>query len=149
MSGVRIPYNALVLVGDGTKALFLRNKGDGQHPNLVLERLIEQESLPTREQGTDRPGRSNAGGSAPLSAFAETDWHRLDEERFAREIAQALYAAAHANRFDKLVVVAPPRTLGELRKEFHKEVSDRIVAEVDKTLTNRDLGDIERILAKA
>ena len=37
-------------------------------------------------------------------------------------------------------------TLGDLRKAFHKEVTSRIVAEVDKTLTGHPPGKIEKVL---
>jgi protein required for attachment to host cells len=77
----------------------------------------------------------------------ETDWHQLAEDRFARDIAEALYRKAHQGRYDRLVVVAPPKVLGELRKSFHKEVAERVIAEVDKTLTGHDVADIERVLA--
>lgn len=146
MAGIRIDYDALVLVGDGEKALFFRNKGDAAHVNLVVERVLEQNNPATREQGVDQPGRSVAAGS-PRSAVEQTDWHQLAEDRFAKDIAEALYRRAHANQFDKLIVVAPPRTLGELRKAFHKEVSDRITGEVPKELTSHPVHEIEKVLA--
>jgi hypothetical protein len=41
------------------KELFiLRNRGNGVHVKLVVERILEHDNPPTREQGTDRPGRS-------------------------------------------------------------------------------------------
>src|SRR5713101_1903162 len=52
-----IPHDSLILVGDGQKALFLRNRGSAQHVDLVVERILERDNPPTREQGTDRPGR--------------------------------------------------------------------------------------------
>ncbi|WP_276326193.1 host attachment protein [Bradyrhizobium elkanii] len=51
-----IPKNALVLVGDGRKALLLRNEGDYQFPNLKAEAVFEDQNPPTHLQGTDRPG---------------------------------------------------------------------------------------------
>jgi protein required for attachment to host cells len=50
----------------------------------------------------------------------------------ALEVADALNRLALANRFQKLIVVAPPKVLGNLRKAFHKEVRDRLKAEVPK-----------------
>jgi len=144
MPGIRIPYDALVLVGDGKKAIFYRNKGDAEHPNLIVEHVLAQDNPPTREQGADRPGHTTT--PAGRSAVEDTDWHRLEESRFADEIAQALYKGAHRGSYSKLVVAAPPKTLGELRKVFHKEVSERIVAEVNKDLTGHDVGDIETLL---
>jgi protein required for attachment to host cells len=147
MTHVRIDFDALVLVGDGRKALFFRNKGDALHPNLVVERVLEQENPPTDAQGTDAPGR-NLGPPGPAkSAVEPTDWHHLAEERFAKDIAAALYRRAHAGRFDKLVVVAPPKVLGVLRKEMHKEVTARITAELPKELTSHPVSEIEKLLA--
>ena len=95
---------------------------------------------------TSRVARFASAGTA-RSAMEETDWHRLGEERFAVEIADTLYRLAHANKFEALVVIAPPKVLGNLRKAFHKEVVDRITAEVPKDLTSHPLPDIERLLA--
>ncbi|NRG17066.1 host attachment protein [Rhizobiales bacterium] len=147
MSGVRIDHDAWVLVGDGEKALVFRNEGDADYPNLQVVQMLEHENPATREQGTDAPGRFNDGPSEHKSAVETTDWHRLEKHRFAKEIADALYKAAHKGRFSKLVVAAPPMTLGDLRKAFHKEVLSRVVAEVDKTLTGHPPSEIEKILS--
>ncbi len=145
----KIPANAWIMVGDGEKALFLKNEGDETYPNLVVVREMAHENPPTHEQGTDTPGRSSDGPSGHKSAFSETDWHRLEKERFAKEIADRLYKAAHRGSYHDLIVVAPPMVLGELRKEFHKEVEQRIRFDLDKELTNHTVGDIETALAKA
>ncbi|MDJ1157439.1 host attachment family protein [Chelatococcus sp. SYSU_G07232] len=148
MTRIRLDSDALVFVGDGEKALFLRNKGDWLYPNLVVENVLEQDNPASREQGSDQPGRMNRGRpSSNKSAIEATDWHQIAKDRFAREVADALYKAAHRQGYQHLVVVAPPTTLGELRKAFHKEVSERVVAEVDKTLTSHPVYEIERILS--
>ncbi|MCB2080276.1 MAG: host attachment protein, partial [Novosphingobium sp.] len=126
---MKIPHNAWVLVGDGEKALFLRNEGDEIAANLVVERMLEQGNPPTREQGADRPGRFHDGASPHRSAVQDADWHRIEKDRFARAMADRLYAMVHKGRFDKLVIVAPPHTLGELRQHLHREVTDRVIAE--------------------
>jgi protein required for attachment to host cells len=143
---LRIPHNAWILVGDGEKALFFRNEGDADYPNLVTLEVLQHENPPTHEQGSDRPGRYNDGPQVQRSAVDDTDWHELEKKRFASELATHLYQAAHRNEFDHLIVVAPPRVLGELRQSFHKEVQSRIVAEIDKELTKHPIHEIERIL---
>ncbi|MCR5857573.1 host attachment family protein [Mesorhizobium sp. J428] len=138
-----------VVVADGEKALFLRNEGDALYPNLEVVREIREENPPTREQGSDRPGRFNDGPSVHRSAVADTDWHRAQKEKFADDIADRLYRLAHRGEFNKLVIVAPPLVLGEMRRKLHKEVSDRIVGEVPKTLTNHPVYEIEKLLMAA
>lgn len=145
MAQIRIPSDALVLVGDGRKALFLRNRGSAAQPRLETERVLEQDNPATRDQGADRPGR-RADNASHVSAMSETDWHQLGEQRFAAEVAETLYRARHAGRYHKLVVIAPPATLGVLRKTWHKEVAESLIAECPKDLTGQDLGSIERWL---
>jgi protein required for attachment to host cells len=147
MHKTSIPHDALVLVGDGARAAFFRNTGSIQKPALVVETVFQQENPPTREQGTDRPGRVYASVGALRSAVEQTDWHQLAEDRFAVEIADALYRLAHANHFQRLIVVAPPKVLGSLRKAFHKEVLERLEAEVPKELASYSMNDIRSELA--
>jgi protein required for attachment to host cells len=143
---IMLKHGLWVVVADGEKALFLENHGDVQHPDFRVVQEMEQENPPTRQQGAERPGRYSDGPTAHKSAFGETDWHRLGKERFADEVAERLYKNAHRGAFDELVLVAPPQVLGEMRKKLHKEVADRIRAEIAKTLTNRPVWDIEEIL---
>ena len=142
-----IPHAALVVVGDGKKAIFFRNDGTPRHVNLVVERILEQENPSTREQGSDRPGRYAGPDGSSRSAVEETDWHQLAEDRFAHEISTALYRLAHANRFDQLIVVAPPKVMGTLRDSFHQEVTKRIVAEIPKDLAGRPKEEIARLIS--
>ena len=148
MGGIRIAHNAWVLVGDGEKALFLRNEGEPFAPNLKVIQVLEHENPPNREQATDAPGRQTDGLGPQASSMEYTDWHVLEKERFARTLADALYKAAHAKKFRDLILVAPPSTLGALRKVLHPEVVACISAEVDKTLTGHSVDHIEKILAE-
>ena len=86
-----------------------------------------------------------SAGAHNRSAYEETDFHQLEEDRFAAQ-AEMLKQRALRNEFESLVVVAPPKTLGELRKHYHKEVEKRLAAEVPKDLTTMPVEEIERIL---
>jgi len=141
---MNIPTDTLILIANGEKALFLRNIGDAFYPQFEVERKKTQENPPARDQATDRPGRMHDRGVQQKSAVDDTDWHALEKERFASELAEMLYRRAHSNSFDRLIVCAAPQTLGVLRKEFHKEVTDRLIGEIDKDLTNMPLDEIER-----
>jgi protein required for attachment to host cells len=153
---MQIPHDGYVLVADGQKMLFFRNEGDETYPNLEVVSAAEHSNPQTADQGTDRPGRSAAGGAARgqgmsvkagRSAYSDTDFHTLEEERFAADAADMLRQRALANEFEKLLIVAPPGTLGELRKHYHKEVEARLVGEIAKDLTNHPVDQIERIIA--
>lgn len=142
----RLDNKVWVLVADGEKALFFENTGNRNNPVFKVVRELEQDNPPTREQGSGPPGRMYDSGPNQKSAMEQTDWHRLAEERFAKDAAELLYRYAHQNRFKQIVLCAAPRVLGELRKELHPEVSSRVIGEVPKTLTNHPVDQIERIL---
>jgi protein required for attachment to host cells len=148
MSKLAIPHDALVFVGDGQKALFLRNSGDEKFPNLTTERVFKDDNPPTHEQGSDRPGREfKRAGTNLRSSVETTDWHELEKHRFADRVAAALEQLVRAEKARKIIVVAPSRTLAELRRVFHADVKARILSEVEKDLTNHPVADIEKHLA--
>ncbi len=131
-----IPHNALIAVADGRKMLVLRNDGTPRKPDLSVLAHNEQRNPDTHEQGSDRPGRAFTASGGRSAAYAEADFHEIAEERFAAEVAAHINQRALANGFDKLIVVAPPRTLGELRGQWHKETQARLIGEISKEATN-------------
>lgn len=149
MEKIQIPHNAFVFVGDGRKALFLRNEGDEKFPNLKTEQVFNDGDNPaTHDQGTDRPGRTMGGVGTRSSSVEQTDWHELEEQKFARDVAAVLEKVVRERKVKALVIVAPPRTLSELRQAFHADVKKIIIAELHKDLTKQPLHEIEKHLTQ-
>ena len=147
MSRLNIPHDAMIFVGDGRKALFLRNAGDAKFLNLKTERVFVDDNPPTHEQGTERPGRGFARARTNRRSGVEmTDWHDLEEHRFTQRVAAAMEMLVRERKVNALVVAAPPRTLAELRNSFHADVKSRIIAEIGKDLTKHPVGEIEKHL---
>ena len=146
---MQVAHNSVVVVADGRKMLFLRNEGDAVHLNLKVERAVEQENPSDGDQKTDHAGRSSSSVGGGQNSMQEVDFHQLEEDRFAAETADLLKKRALKNDFDSLIIIAPPRTLGELRKHYHKEVSQRLTGELDKDLTGHPIDQIEAILQAA
>lgn len=146
---IRVPHNAYVIVGDGRKALFLRNEGNQAAPRLKAEQILRNDNPPTREQGTGQPGRSFQSVGSSRSSVEQTDWHEIGEQRFARTIADAMEGLARDRDIPGFVIAAPPRTLAELRRLLDVNVKARIIAEIDKDLTGHPVEDIERRLSAA
>lgn len=141
-----LPHNSVVLVADGRKMLWLRNVGDALDPQLEVETAAEQPDRPTRELRSDAPGRAFSSVGAARSAIEERDFHQQEEDRFAADAAKLLNQRALNGDFDTLFVVAPPRTLGELRRQYHKEVTARLKAELPRDLTGHTVDAIGRLL---
>lgn len=146
MTKPAVPHNAFIFVGDGRKALFLRNEGDEKFANFVTERVIVDEDNPAdHEQGTDRPGRSFASTHSERRSAVETaHWHELEEHRFTQRVTEALETLARERHAPALVIVAPPRALADLREAMHADVKALVRLEINKDLTKQPIWEIEK-----
>ncbi|WP_324753962.1 host attachment family protein [Roseovarius sp. Pro17] len=143
---IELKTGTWVLICDGEKALFLRNDGDADAPDLNVVRIDEQDNPKDIDQSANRPGRMQGSPQGHRSAFDDTDWHELAKERFASDLADRLYKQAHRGAYDHLVIVAAARTLGALRSELHLEVTNKVIAEIAKDLTNHPLDEVEKLV---
>jgi len=130
---MRVPKDTLVIVADGGGARVLRNAGAAFEPELVEEKVLTPQNL-----NDDGPA-----GPVPTEARGE----EIDEATFAKQLANWLNARALRREFDGLVLMADPQTLGQIRRSLHKEVNDRLIAGIDKNMTNAPLGDIAKALS--
>ena len=144
---MQVPHNSFVLVADGRKMLFLRNEGDSEFLKLEVERKQEQDNPADRDQMTDGHGKAPGGGGVGGSTYERVDHHQLEEVRFAANAADMLKQRALRGDFESLIIVAPPKTLGELRKHYHKEVERRLSGEIAKDLTGHPVEEIEKIIS--
>ncbi|SNS34278.1 host attachment family protein [Sphingopyxis indica] len=144
-----LKHDALVVVADGRKALFLRNHGDTGQIDLRTASHREREDRMDREIKTGPAGRSGrpSGTGGFQDRMEEPDFHQQEEDRFARDLAEKVNAMALRGDFEQLVIVAPARTMGELRPLWHKEVASRLAGEHVKEMTDRPVADIEALLA--
>jgi protein required for attachment to host cells len=154
-----LPHNALVLVADGRKMLFFRNHGDGTQMDLRTEAHDEREDKKDRDYHTDAPGTAahgagaagrgigaQGGGHVSRPVMEETDWHQLEEDRWIKDAADELKKRVLRNDFEALAIIAPPKALGVLKKNLHKEVEKRVVCTVNKEMSGRPIPDIEALL---
>lgn len=141
-----IPHDCLLLVGDGRKALVLRNVGAQRRLKFEPVRVFEHPTPPTHEIGTDRPGRAIAGMGESRNTYETTDWHHLEEARFVHGVEQALTRAVRNQPHAQIIVVLPPKWLGEFRSKMSAALKPHVIGEVAKDLTNHTVAEIERLL---
>lgn len=126
-----------ILVADGTRARIFRNEGPQKGLQPALDRDFASPAPPTRALGADRPGRVQESASSERHAMVpRVDWHRFEKEKFAKSMARIVDEAAERGAFDRLVLVAPPRTLGDLRSALGPRARALVTAELDKDLTH-------------
>jgi protein required for attachment to host cells len=145
----RLKRNDWIVATDGGKALIMRNDGTVQEPQLTVLRKHDQDVPPTRDLGTDRPGRTHTGIGLGRSAMEPTDFHQQAEDRLMTEVAAGLAEDLRQQRFSSLVVAAAPTALGALRKAMSTELRKAVVAEVPKDFTKMDTRQLGLALSQA
>jgi protein required for attachment to host cells len=129
-----LPKGTTVAVADGEKLNLFRNTGD----ESALKLVAMPHNAVEANQGTST-GR-NASSANP-------DHGQAGEDQFSAGIVQHLNQQALGGEIEKLVIVAAPRALGEMRKHYHKALSSIILGEISKDLTGHSLSDVEKAIA--
>lgn len=134
---MQLPQNTVIAVADGEKLSLFQNDGDAS--TLKLRELpvadVDSSKIPS--------------GARHSSSSANPDNSQQNEDGFTAGVAEILNSQVLNGKIKNLVVVAAPRTLAELRKNYHKALSDVLVGELDKDLTSHSLREIEDALTAA
>lgn len=146
MTNLESDPEAWIVVCDGTKAIILENRGTPSHPDLHIRQVHEQKDPRTSEQGADRPGRFFASIGKVRSAAEQTDWHDRTEKTFLRNLTQELQAAVASGAVKRVVLVAPPRALGVLRKYWPATLRAAVKAELAHDYVKLSIHELEKRL---
>lgn len=132
---MQFPHGTTIAVTDGQKLRLFRNAGDEGHL-----RLTESEA-PTVTGRTDTAARQHHGGST------HPEERRMQEDSYTAAVADWLNRQCIDGRITHLFVVAPPRTLGELRKLYHTTLQQRLLGELGKEYVNDPVDRVHDALA--
>lgn len=139
------PKRTLVLVADGGSAHFYRHDGPTRGLEPIPEAAMTNDLVPAHEMKSDRPGRvQESASSARHAVDPGLDPHRAAKTAFAQAIALRLGQA----QFDRLLLVAPPRMLGDLRQALPSKVASRLAGEIGKDLTRAPREQLLQAVAK-
>ncbi|QOZ28003.1 host attachment protein [Bradyrhizobium sp. CCBAU 51753] len=132
-----LPAGTTVAVADGETIRMFHNTGVKPGVHLV-------------EITVASPARAHAGsGARHQVGAANPDGRRLVEDDFAAATAAFLNKLSMDGTIEHLVVVSDPRTLGEMRKHFHRDLKGKIIGELAKDFSRRPLEDIASLIADA
>jgi protein required for attachment to host cells len=128
--------NLWIVIADASRSRILqREKLNGPLVEVEGSR-VEQQVPRSSEIGDDRPGRTMVSGGAVRHAYSpRTDPHREAKRDFINDLARRLDEDLAAGLFDKLILIAPPQALGDLREALSAPVASRVVGELHKDLT--------------
>ncbi len=131
--------NIWILVAHRGGARVFENKGPGKGLNLLHDIPHPEGRLKNKDIGADKPGRSfDSRGQARHALSSEQEPTAHVAEQFAKQLSSLLEEGRNQQRYGKLVLVAEPRFLGNLRAVLSPPTAALVSATVDK-----DLGGVE------
>jgi protein required for attachment to host cells len=121
---MQYPHGTTIAVTDGQKLRVFRNTGNEQHLRLLE---LPQPDIHAHSQGATRQHHSGA---------ANPSERHMTEDSYALAAAGWLNAQVLSGDIEQLYIVAPPRTLGELRRHYHQKLQDKLLGELGKEHTH-------------
>ena len=120
-----LPHGTVIALADGKKFELFRNSGKEAEPELTA---IDSPRLDETNKGSG--GHHQTSSANPSS-------HRLEEDAHAAAVANWLNSQVLGHKIETLVVIADPRTLGEMRRHYHKQLEQALHGELAKDLVGR------------
>ena len=119
-----LPHGTIVALVDGQNFTLFRNAGNEAAPELV------ESPSPT----LDSRNHSGTGHHSRPGNHADS---LVSEDAHAIAAVEWLNGQVLGHKIDNLVVIAPPRTLGEMRRHYHKQLDQVLRGELAKELSGR------------
>lgn len=138
-----------ILLADRAHAkFFIHDRADGRMEEIFV--LADPAALERQhEMGTDRPGRGHGSSSSAGHAYEDhADFPEQESASFLRSIAGEINRAVQADKMDKLILVALPKTLAVINSALDDGAKALVTAEYAKNLIGVDPSTLGERLAK-
>lgn len=125
-----------IVVADHQHARFFRNDGPERGIQPIDGLSLDTHLPRTSELLTDREGRGTASRNGRHHGIeARSDAHGLQGLAFIGKVAAAVAQQMDGCEYERLILIAPPRALGELRELLPQRIQARIIGELPRDLT--------------
>jgi protein required for attachment to host cells len=143
-----MPNTTWILVAHRSGARIFENKGPNKGLSLLQDIPHPEGRLKNRDIGADKPGRSfDSHGQARHALGTEQEPTAHLAEQFAKQLGATLEDGRNHQRYTKLVLVAEPRFLGNLRAALSAPTAALVTASLGKDLGSVELHDLPKHLA--
>jgi protein required for attachment to host cells len=137
------------LVANGGQARIVEMCRKPYQFRQVAELVSDAQHLTSKDLVSDASGRVyHTQGPGTHAMQPRSDPHEAAESQFTRNLADKLDKAANLDRFDRLLIVADPKTLGRMRPLLNKTVADRVADEISLDLVSLPRNQLEPRLKK-
>ena len=134
------------VIADGGRARFVERDEQGAY-RTISSFVSTELKASSRDLATERPGRVHESATTARHAIEpKTDPKEAAKEDFVRYVADQVQS--EQENFDDLVLVAPPRVLGQLRETLAKSVADAVTWDLAKDLTKVPDHELSEHLSK-
>ena len=132
-----LPKGTVFAVADGEQFKLFRNEGTEAEPDL-------------RSMGTpDLDPTNYSSGIRRIPNTGNPGDDQLEEDAHAIAVTEWLNDQAIKGEIKKLVIIADPRSLGEMRKKYHQKLEQALICDLDRTLTNVSTDEIVKVVRAA
>jgi protein required for attachment to host cells len=136
-----LPNGTVFALVDGENFELYRNSGIEAEPQLTAIPVPRLEAT-----NFSAGARAHDAGSRHKARTGDGSNDALDESAHVAAVTDWLNRQVLEHEIDQLVIVADPRSLGEMRRHYHKQLKQALVGEVAKTMTGRSAAEIVRVL---
>ncbi|QFT76080.1 host attachment protein [Erythrobacter sp. THAF29] len=133
---MKLAHKAHVALVDGESFTLFRNEGQIFEPKLVKEDNPELDVT-----------NFSAGVRHQDHIGQELGRTQLEELAHGAAVAEWLNAKAISGDLNEVLIIADPKSLGEMRQHYHSELEKRVIGEIDKTLTGMPIDKLEQAIA--
>jgi protein required for attachment to host cells len=135
-----------VVVTDGAQARFLRpdHKASELLPAGPPEMTSSEAKTRSSDLKSDRPGRSFSSSRSGQRHAIEPkhDHHKMEKHKLSAAVVDVLDRACSKHDFEDLIIVAPRRSMGEIRALLPERVRNCLREEIAKDLTKASPGEL-------
>jgi protein required for attachment to host cells len=131
--------NKLIVVADSKHAVFYNALGiklQGKKKTMDAKDFGIHHNTQARREGFYHIGSNPSHYFDPRS-----DTKKLDRAEFAKKIVDEITESE--GQYDQLILIADPKTLGEIRSSMPDKLTKRVYKEIPKDLVGSSEADIE------
>lgn len=128
-----------IVLANARTAKFLIHTGPGKGLEPTGKEVLHAE--PPRPYA-DRAGEVQSSVGPGVSAVEQSDPKALAEAEFVGTVCTYLQQSFASDAFERLVIVAGPHMLGQIRKALPEDLSKLVIAEMNKDLTQVTLKEL-------
>lgn len=128
-----------ILIADGERAKILEKTKEELRYLGPTYHIPESE----KDKGHHSPGALQGGTGGHHSFYPKEEFRVFEKHQFAKEIAAFL--SKHHDHYEELLLIVPPKVLGDLRAEMHKNAASKVVGEIQKDHIHTPIAEIEHL----